>query len=123
MKKVLACTLLVATTFMTCGVNKAEAFEDPYEEFYCHSEERYVCCVGPMNTSGSKVPHLMYSSIDGNVYCGIVTVYGPHDVYCSSCNGYVDSLGLTHARYHDICPPEENVCQDYFKEDDSENEN
>ena len=115
MKKVLACTLLVATTFMTCGVNKAEAFEDPYEEFYCHSEERYVCCVGPMSSPTNKIPHLVYNSVDGPVYCGMIPFSGAHDVYCTNCDGYVDTVVLTHAIYHDICNDEEYICQEVYK--------
>lgn len=111
MKKVLACTLLVATTFMTCGVSKAEAFEDPYAEYYCHSEERELRCVGPMMSPSYKIPHLVYNSVDGPVYCGIVELFGRHDLYCTNCNEYVDSVGLVHALYHDICEDELNVCK------------
>ncbi|MBQ8800075.1 MAG: hypothetical protein IJZ55_10970 [Lachnospiraceae bacterium] len=123
MKKVLACTLLVATTFMTSGVSKVEAFEDPYAEFYCHETQRELRCVGPMSSTGITIPHLVINSSNVSVYCGVVEIYGRHDLHCVKCHEYVDSLELPHVRYHDICDTENGLCQEYYKNNIEKKEN
>lgn len=114
---------MVATTFMTSGVSKVEAFEDPYAEFYCHETQRELRCVGPMSSRGITIPHIFFDSPNGTIYCGVVEVYGKHDLHCIKCHEYVDSLELPHAKYHDICNSEEGLCLEYYIENIAKDKN
>ncbi len=109
-KKMLAGMLLVGMMVTANGVEVYAASHIPG----CSSQGTNVVCTGPMKDVSMTTPHLLYQSVNGPVYCGVVAISGNHSIYCSNtkdCGVFLYTSYRTHLIDHDICPDETGVCQ------------
>ncbi len=106
-KSVLAC-VLVATMVASVDGTVVKADEHVVG---CNSQNEIVRCTGPMSSTGQSQAHILYTGVNGPVYCNIVTLNGIHDSYCSNCKVFLYTSIRTHVRYHDYCPDETGLCQ------------
>lgn len=109
-KKMLAGMLLVG---MMVTANGAEVYAASHVPG-CKTDKTNVVCVGPMKDVSMTTPHILYQTINGPVYCGVVSISGKHSIYCSNeenCGVHLYDSNRIHVNDHDFCPDETGVCQ------------